>query len=626
MLQNIRQSTKGTAAKIVIWLIVLSFALFGIESILLGGSSSEVAEVNGEPIGPMEVQQAVNTQRRQLIAMMGEDIDPAMLDEQRLSSQALQGIISRRLLGQAAESMDLTVSEAELGRVVASMEQFQFNGAFSPEVYKNVLASAGFTPASFKASLQEDMMLNQLRSGFAGSEFATPAELALAARVIAEQRDIRYLSIPLESVKTDVQVTDADVEQYYADNEADFYSRETVVLNYIELERADFVTPVDESELRSMYESEKNSYQYQTENRVSHILLIQGEQESDDAFASRLDTVQQALDNGQAFADVASEFSDDVGSAGFGGDLGFSSGDAFPEEMEEAIADLELNTVSEPVETDAGTHLIMVTERREGEPPSFAEMRPELEQRLQERDAAAALLLAVEDLRDRAFNAQDLQGPAEELDLEVERSGPVHRDQADGLFANPTLLSAAFSEDVLSLGHNSEVIELNPSQFVVLRVHEHQPPALRPLEEVRERIVAAITDEAAREAVSEQAMRAVARLREGESVETVAGDLGYEWQVEIGADQRSMMLPPVIQREAFRLPAPEGDEAVVDFALNQEGDAEVFAVSRVTPGDVDSLQPQERRMLRQQIGAEYGQLVQEEYQQSLRAEADITVF
>jgi peptidyl-prolyl cis-trans isomerase D len=626
MLQDIRQNIQGTMAKIVVWTIVIAFAGFGIESILVGGGSSGVAEVNGEDISPQEVQQMVNTQKRQLLAMLGDNIDPALLDDQRLSSQAVQTLISQRLLSQSADDMGLTVGETELGRVITSMEQFQMNGTFSPEVYKNLLAQAGFTPSSFKAGLKQDMLINQLRSGLGGSEFATPAELGLAAKILGEQRDVRYLTIPLSGFETGVEISDEQVQQYYNEHEASFYTEETVVLNYIELKLEDFFQPVDEKELQSMYEQEKNSYQYQTENRVSHILLSQGADESDADYRARIDAVKAALAGGEDFAAVARQYSDDVGSASNGGDLGFSSGDAFPEAMEEAIAGLEVGAVSGAVETDAGTHFIKLTERRAGEAPSFAELRPELEKRLQEREAQAELVRTVEDLRDIAFNAQDLKGPAEQLELKLQRSEPVSRNQSEGLFANPSLLAATFSQDVLELGHNSEVVELDPGHFVVVRVAQHNQPALRPLSEVREDIVAAITRDTARKAVSSQAEQAVARIRAGESVEAVAKDLGLEWQVEIGAERSSAMLPPAVAEAAFHLPAPAAGATAVDFTLTPSGDAQVFEVSAVTPGDFAALPAPRQQQMRQQIGGEYGALVQQEYQQGLREEADITVY
>ncbi|TXS89047.1 peptidylprolyl isomerase [Parahaliea maris] len=626
MLQDIRQNVQGTAAKVVVWVIVVSFALFGIESILLGGGSTGVAEVNGEEISPLEVQQMVNTQQRQLMAMFGENIDPAMLDEQRLSSQALQSIIGRRLLTQSAGELNLSVSEAEIGRIISGMEQFEMNGQFSPDLYKSTLAQAGYTPGSFKQALKQDVVVNQLRSGLAGSEFATPAERDLAARIFAEQRDVRYLTIPLTTVEESVDISDAEVAEFYQANEANFYSPESVTLDYVELRAEDFAAEVDEEELLAMYDQEKNSYQYQTENRVSHILLTQGDDESDEAYAQRITEVEAALAEGQDFASLAETYSDDIGSASSGGDLGYSAGDAFPEAMETAIAELAVDAVSAAVETDAGTHFILVTERRDGEAPTFAEMRPELEQRVQEREAQATLLSKVEELRDLAFNAPNLKAPAGELGLEIATSDPVTRSQVEGLFANPSLLAAVFSEDVLELGHNSEVIELAPDHFVAVHLNTHQAPELQPLDAVRDQIVVALREQHARESVAVTAEQAVAQLRAGATVEEVAGQLGYEWQVEIGAQRDSAMLDPALTEAAFSLRAPESGASVSDYTMTAGGDAIVFDVSRVAPGQYASLPPGRKSQISQLIGGERGTLVQNEYQRSLRQRADITVY
>ena len=574
----------------------------------------------------MELQQAVDTQRRQLIAMMGDNLDPAMLDDQRISAQALEGIVSRKLLMQSAHDMGLTVSEAELGAVIAGMEQFQLDGNFSPEMYKSLLASAGFTPASFKSALRDDLILGQVRAGLAGSDFATPAELALTARVVAEQRDVRYLTLPLAPYLDAVEVSEEDLEAFYRENEASFMTPESVVLDYVELTLDDFREPVEEAAIEEEYRIQLDSYQYQTENRVSHILLQRGSDESEADFAARIATVQDELAAGKSFADVAAERSDDVGSAGNGGDLGFSAGDAFPPEMEEAVAALEVDTVSAPVETDAGTHILMVTERRDSEAPSLAELRPELEAGLQEREARVALLLAVEELRDIAFTADSLRAPAQELGLEVLRTEPMTREQRDGPLAEPSVLRAAFSEDVLELGHNSEVLELGGDRFVAVHVHEHNKPTLEPLDAVREEIARSITRERAREALESAAAEAVAELTAGEqSIEALAARENVEWQVELGAQRDSRVLPPAVLQRAFSLPAPGDDNPVADYVIDASGDARVVQLVRVQAGALASLDAEQQRGLRQRIGSEFGALLQVEHEQGLRAAADISV-
>ncbi len=625
MLQDIRANAQGTAAKIIVGLIVMAFALFGIESILLGGGGSGVAEVNGEEISPRELQQAVNNQKRQLISMMGDNIDPAMLDDQRLSAQAMQTLIQRKLMVQSADAMGMAVSDRQLGVIIGSMEQFQMDGQFSPEIYRVTLADAGFTPTSFKETLAQDMLIGQARAGLSGSEFSTPAELALNARIAAEQRDIRYLTLPLANFAVEQDVTEADIAAYYEANGTDFLSQEAVELDYIELRTADFREPVDESQLQDAYQAELQGAEYQTESQVSHILFERGSDESEDELNARVAIVTEKLAAGEDFAALATEFSDDIGSKNFGGELGYTSGDAFPSQMETAIAELEVGQVSAAVETEAGIHIIKVTDRRSGEPPSFEEMRAELEDRVAMAEAQVELIRTVETLKDLAFNAEDLGNPAEELSLTVAGSDRISRAQDQGLFANPALLAAAFSDDVLNAGHNSDVIELSSEHWVVLRVREHHPSEVRPLEEVQSQIQAQIADQRAREAVTAAAEQAVLALRGGASVETLANEAGYEWQVELGADRRNLAIPREVLQSAFALAPPAEGATVVDYVLNSMGDAQVFQLDRVTPGTLDVLPDADQVSLRQIVVNEYRQVVDAEYRQGLRDAADITV-
>jgi peptidyl-prolyl cis-trans isomerase D len=626
MLQDIRKSSQGTAAKVIIGLIVVSFAAFGIESILLGSGGNGVAEVNGEEISPFEFEQVLNTQQRQLIARMGGNIDPAMLESDRLRAQAMQTIINRKLLMQSADDMNLSISEAEIGTFIGGMEQFQIDGQFSPELYRSLLANQGYTPATFKKGLVEDLILNQLRSGLAGSDFATPAELTLTATISSEQRDVRYLTLPLAQFRSDVEISNEEIAAYYEDRKDQFVTEESVELDYVELRVDDFREPVAEESLLEEFELVKSEYQYQTENRVSHILFEQGEDEDEADYQARIASAQTALDQGKEFSVVAGELSDDIGSAAGGGDLGFSAGDAFPEEMEAAIATLELNQVSEPVATDAGTHIILLTERRAGEEASLDDVRIELEESLQLSAARAEILRTVDDLRDLVFNAESLDGPAAELALTLSQSGAVTRTGGAEIFANSTVLAAAFSEDVLELGHNSEVLEITNDHFIVLRVSQHNTPETMPLEQVRTSIVIALTEAAARAAVSAQADAALAALYSGQSVEAYALENGYEWQVELGADRRNRMVPPNLLRRVFEIPALDDTASSrFDYVASGSGDIQVFELSRVTQGNYQILPDAEKTALNDLIAGEVGNLVQQQYQQDLRARAEISV-
>lgn len=618
MLQDIRSNIQGTIAKIIIGLIVVSFSIFGIESLLFSGGTSGVAEVNGEEISAYALQQELSLQQRQLLALMGENADPALLDEALLSQAALESLVSREVVRQGAAEMGLSTSEQAIAGIVASMEQFQIDGRFSRDMFQSTLANAGFTPALFNQRLGEDIQIGQLRAGIAGSDFVTPAELALAASIELEGRDVRYLTLPLVDFRLSAEVNDEAIESYYNENGDEFMSEETVVLEYVQLRAEDYYQPVDEDRVREEFELVRDEFEVPTEARVSHVLL-----EGDDA-QSRLEVVEAALEGGMSFADAAQEFSDDLGSVDAGGDLGYTAGDAFPEEMEELIASLGVGERA-AVRTDAGLHLVLVTDRREGTAVTFADVAGELERRIQARDASEDLLTDVERLRDLAFNAIDLEEPAAALGVTVETSEPVSRNQATGLFANPRLQQAAFSEDVLEEGHNSEVIEIGEEEFVALRVASRQAPAVRPLADVRDQIEARLRDEIARAAAAEKAEALLSSIEGGESVEDAANAAGLEWQVELGATRNSQRIPPAVRDTLFALAAP-GDEPRRQI-VNNDGDAiYILEFTRVIAGSADSLSPAQRSGLRQQLAGQYGGVTQQQYEQALRERAEISIY
>jgi peptidyl-prolyl cis-trans isomerase D len=622
MLQNIRQNIQGTTAKIVVGLIVITFGLFGIESILVNGGGNDIADVNGESISPQELQQALDTQKRRMIAMMGDNIDPTMLDDERLRPQALQALVNRKLQLQSAESLKLAISENAIGSVVGSMEEFQVDGVFSPDLYKSVLSNAGYTPAYFKQSLSDDMLLTQQRSGLAGSEFVTASELELNSRVISEQRDLRYFTIPKEKFSSVSPVSEAQIEAYYNDHQEAFRTPETVDIDYLELSLDDFRTPVEESTLREAYELAKQGFQFQTQNRVSHILFQSGD---DNDVTQRLASAQEKLAAGVAFADVAKEFSDDVGSAPKGGDLGYTSGTTFPEAMEAAIAKLEPGVVSAPIKTDAGTHLVLVTERKKGEEASFEQMRDQLTQSIQADEARVVLLRTVESLKDLAFNAEDLAFPAKELSLTVKQANGITRTVNKGLFSNNALIESAFSEDVLSSGNNSEVIELPDDRYVVMHVRKHNTPEVMPLETVRSEVVSALVEEAARAAVASEARRALEQLRTGLAMDDFARTQGYDLRVELSVDRRSTTVPPDVLRRVFELPPPAANMFPSDYIVAPNGDAVVIELQRVSPGEYKSLAVAEQAQLQQLLRGEFGGLINEEFQRGLQERAEITI-
>ena len=624
MLQSMRQSTQSTAAKVIIGLIVMSFAAFGLETLLPGGSGTSVAEVNGEEITPFALQEAITQQKRQLANVLGDDIDLALLDDDRLQPRALQSLIQRALLLQKSAALNLVASEAQVGKSITAIESFQLNGQFSPDAYKSVLANAGYTPERFRRAQAEDIVLTQLQTAISETEFATQTELAATANLIAEERDVRYLVIPEEELVTDEDLSDPALRDYYQLNEAAFFNPEQVTVDYILLDPADFVVSVDELVVVEQYEAVKDEYEVAEQARVSHILLIQGDDEPDATYGQRIAETAERIGRGEDFADLAAELSDDLGSASLGGELGFTDGSAFPDEMETAIAALaELGDISGAVETDAGTHFIRLEERIAGDSVDYASVREELRASIEAAEAERNLLIAVEELRDLAFNAPDLSGPAAAIGAEVQVSEPFSLGEADGLFADTRLREIAFSDDVKVSGNNSEVLELSGQRFIAVRVRDVRAPQIAPFEEVKGEVRRGLSAKLQTAALTNMTERAETLLASGESMEAAAKMLGVEWRVELAATRLTSQLPQPVLETAFAMPQGQTD-ALRTVPVPGEGYA-LVQLARVNPGDVAALSGAEAQQLSDLRSGEQQRLSFEEFLVHQRNAADIVI-
>lgn len=624
MLQSMRQGAQSTTAKIIIGLIVLSFAAFGLETLLPGGAGTSVAEVNGEEISPFALQEAVTQQKRQLISILGEDIDPALLDDERLQPRALESLIQRALLMQNASKLNLVASDAQIGKSITAIDAFQLNGSFSPEAYKSVLANAGYTPERFRRMQAEDIVLTQLQTALSETEFVTQQELSAMANLLAEERDVRYLVIPEGTLVENSALSESALQTYYEAYQSDFLRPEQVVVDYILLTPDDFREPVAEDLVRQQYESVRDEYTVTTQSRVSHILLIPDEDESEGDFARRVADVSERLDRLEDFSALAEELSDDIGSASLGGELGFTDGTAFPEEMEAAIAALqEPGEVSAAIITDAGTHFIRLDERIAGETVSFDDVKEELRSSIESAEAERALLVKVEELRDLVFNAPDLSDPAETIGAAVARSEAFSRESGSGLFSEDALRQMAFSDDVLNARNNSEVVELSGRRFAVLRINEVKPAQVAPFLEVEAEIRERLRTELAAEALADLQTRAEQNLGDGASLEEVATSLGLEWRVELATTRLASQLPRPVLEAAFAMPA--GEPATLR-AVAVPGDGYAMVqLARVTPGSVNSLTRTETDSLLTRRNAEQQRLSFGEYLKYQRDVADIVI-
>jgi len=625
MLQNIRDNSQGWIAKTIIGIIVALLALTGVDAIFTSTSNSQnAAVVNGEKITTVELNQAVEMQRRQLLQQLGRDFDASLLDEKLLRESALNGLIERAVLLQGAKDAKFAFSQQALDQLILQTPEFLVDGQFSAERFDQVIRQLGYNRLQFRQMLEQEMLIGQLRAGLANSGFVTDKQLQAFASLEKQTRD--FATLTLQADLDAVVLSDDDIKAYYEAKASEFMTPEQVVLEYVELNKAAFFDQVEVSAeaLQTAYENEIANLAEQ--RRAAHILLEVNDALNDEQAQAKLVEVQKRLEQGEDFAALAKELSDDSGSAGDGGDLGFAGPGVYDPAFEEALYALDKNAVSAPVRSEFGWHLIKLLDVQAPEVPSFASLEEKLKRDLKARQVEQRFVEVAKELEDSAFEASDLAQPAQELGLEVKLTEAFGRQGgSEGLSANRQVIQAAFSDEVLEDGSNSSVIELDPDTVVVVRVKEHSKPEQLPLEQVQDSIREQLTKVRASEAVKAKGEALLAALRSGQTPIEQA-DAAQSWQVVEAATRSHEGVEPAVLQTLFRMPKPASADtpSFATVSLNN-GDLVVLRLNGVSQPE-QVLSDEDKAMYSRFLASRVGQQDFAAFRKQLEAKADIERF
>lgn len=621
MLQNIRDNSQGWIAKTIIGLIVVLMALTGFEAIFQATShSQDAAKVNGQTISQNELSQAVDMQRRQLMQQLGKDFDPALLDEKMLREAALKGLIERKLLLQGAEDAKFAFSEAALDQLILQTPEFQVDGKFSAERFDAVIRQMGYGRMQFREMLAQEMLIGQLRTGLAGSSFVTDKQVEAFARLEKQTRD--FASLTFKANPAAVKVGDDEIKAHYDQHAKEFMTPDQVVIDFIELKKSAFFDQVEvnEEELKALYEKEVANLAEQ--RQAAHILIEVNDKVSDAQAKARIEEIQQRLAKGEDFAALAKEFSQDPGSATSGGDLGFAGPGVYDPAFEDALYKLNKDQVSAPVRTEYGYHLVKLLGVQAPQIPTFASLKDKLTRELKTQQVEQRFVEVTKQLEDAAFEASDLAQPAQDLGLKVQTSAAFGREGGEGITANRSVVQAAFSEEVLEEGANSNAIELDPETVVVLRVKEHRKPEQLPLEAVAKNIQEHLAKEKATAELKAKADKLIAGLRDG-SIPVVAEQDGQKWKTHEAVTRGQDGIDPVELQAVFRLPKPESkDKPAYGSVVLGDGSLVVLQLKGVNEGSAAT--DEEKAQIRRYLASRAGQQDFAAFRKHLEAAADVT--
>jgi len=605
MLQAIRDKVTGWIAYGIIFLISVPFALWGVNSYLGGGEVPPAATVNGEEITQPALDRAYANYRQRLAQLFGGSIPETLGSELMLREQVLGQLVEEAALRQYTQKQRYRIGDEELNSVIRGMDVFQRDGQFDTDTYQAQLRSLGYSPPGFEEELRRSGAMEQLQSGILATAFTTPVLEKQFTDLKNQSRKIRSLAYSVD--KTAIQPDADEIEQHYLSHTDRYRTAEEVRIDFIELSLDGIKQGIEVSadDVYARYQENKATYTSEEIRDTSHILItVNGDEDAAPALA-RITEIRERIVNGESFADLARELSEDPGSASEGGSLGEVERGVMVPTFEAALFSMEVDQLSQPVKTPFGWHLIKLDSISGGEIQSFETVKSTLLDEIRTQLAEGQIYDLVENVANIVYEQSDsLLAAAEQLDLTVQTSDWFDRLSGQGIAVEPKVRQMAFSAEVLQQGLNSEAIELDNERVVFIRLNQLRPAAEKPLDQVQELIKSELVTIKAREQSLKSGMAALAELNAGKTLD----DLAVEWSASIRdhgfVERNQSEIDGAILRRTFSMPKPEQGPVFEGLSV-ADGNYAIIELSAVlsNDGNVDSKALDELKQAR--AGAEY---------------------
>jgi len=582
MLQAINDRIKGWLGIVIVILIGLPFALWGIQSYFDDAGPRYAAKVNDSEISANEFERSVSMQRQSLLRQNGGKMP---IEESVLRERTLTQMINQRLLEDVTYESGYRISDGVLSERIRQL--FTVDGVFDRQRFEASVASIGMNIPMYENSLRNELRLQQMQSAIANSAFVTKEEVNKLASLSEQTRDISVLTFNLDHFSTATKATEEEIKQYYDANLQRFMVPEKIKIDYVEITSDALAenVQIDEDQIKKMYDDYVTSVSGREERRASHILI----QTSEDKAAAqiKIESLKKELELGADFAEMAKKHSQDPGSATNGGDLDWVALGEMVKPFEQVLFSMDKGAVSEVVETQFGYHLIKLDDIRSETIVPLGVKRYEFEDEIKADSVASLFYDLSERLASTAYeNPDSLDIVVEDLGLKLNSSDYFSRIKGEGIAENEKVRSIAFSPLVLEQGSNSDIVEISPTHVVVLRLNEHVPATAIPLEDVSSKIENILKVQSGHKQTMAAAMDVKTKIEAGESAESFKADgINVEDIKSIARKDNTRVSDPSILRNAFAMMAGLEDKPSVKEVDLISGDVALVVLNKVNLPD-----------------------------------------
>ena len=553
MLEKFRSYAQTKAAQIILALILVPFALFGIDSYLnQAGNNLSIAKVNGYKIALPEYNRAIENVRNRIMSE-GKKVDPAMFDSFEFKESVIDGLITKQLLNNDIKKSKFKITDQQLSQYIIGMPEFQKDGKFSQEIYDKVLQNNQLTPKKFEESIRNDLLIQQVRDGLQKLTFIPPNNLAETLKATSQQREISIAEFKTKEYMTKANIAEKDMQAFYDQNKSKFLAPEQVKAEFVVFSLANILPTINvtEEEIKSFYKANADKYQNQQQREASHILIAASKNappvEKAKAKAKAEDVLNQIRKNPKQFEELAKKYSQDPESAKKGGDLGSFGRGMMVKPFDDAVFSMKVNEISNIVESDFGYHIIKLT-KIIGEGGGFDAMRPQIKAELIYQKGQEKFAALAEEFSNKVYEqSSSLDAVSKRFNLPIQKTDWISRNDSDKFFKNEALMSALYSKESIKDHRNTEAIEVTPNNLISARVVDFKAQSTKPFADVRKNIEDYLKFESAKKMVASEGESALKSLTDASRK--------IEWQPAILVDRKNTKgLSDAVVNHAYKMP------------------------------------------------------------------------
>ena len=553
MLDKFRSYAQTKAAQVILALVLIPFALFGIDSYLnQAGNNLSIAKVDGYKIALPEYNRAIENVRNRMMSE-GKKVDPAMFDSFEFKESVVDGLITKQLINNDIKKSQFKITDQQLSQYIIGMPDFQKDGKFSQELYDKVLQNNQLNPKKFEESIRNDLLIQQVRDGLQKLTFIPPNNLTETLKATSQQREVTVAEFKTKEYMAKANISEKDMQAFYDQNKSKFLAPEQVKAEFVVFSLTSILPSitVSEDEVKAFYKTNADKYQNQQQREASHILIAASKNaapaEKAKAKAKAEDVLGQIKKNPKQFEELATKYSQDPESAKKGGDLGAFGRGMMVKPFDDAVFSMKVNEISGIVESDFGYHIIKLT-KVIGEGGGFDAIKPQIKAELIYQKAQDKYAALAEDFSNKVYEqSSSLDVVSKKFNLPIQKTDWISRNESDKFFKNEALMNALYSKESIKDRRNTEAIEVTPNNLISARVVDYKAQSTKPFADVKKSIEDYLKFEAAKKLVA----------TEGEAALKSVADASrkIDWQATVLVDRKNTKgLSQAVTNHAYKMP------------------------------------------------------------------------